>query len=41
MNGNFDKTPLFRFSNIIDSIISSYVLASMEGWPDIMNNYVS
>ena len=36
-----DSYPIFRFANIIDSMIMGYVLAAVEGWPDIMGNYVS
>jgi len=32
--------PTFKFSNILTALISSYVLANSEGWPDIMNSYV-
>ena len=38
-NGIMDTGPAFKFSNIIDAFITSYVLATMEGWPDIMNSY--
>ena len=38
-NGIMDTGPAFKFSNIIDAFITSYVLSSMEGWPDIMNSY--
>jgi hypothetical protein len=41
MDGNMDSYPNFRFSNIIESMILGYVLAAVEGWPDIMGNYVS
>ncbi len=34
-----DTGPAFKFSNIFTSIISSYVLSTQEGWPDIMNSY--
>ena len=36
-----DSYPIFRFDNIINSMINGYILASVEGWPDIMGNYVS
>ena len=38
-NGIMDTGPAFKFSNIFTSIISSYVLSTQEGWPDIMNSY--
>ena len=38
-NGIMDTGPAFKFSNIINSIITSYVLSTQEGWPDIMNSY--
>jgi hypothetical protein len=38
-NGIMDTGPAFKFSNIITSFITSYVLSTMEGWPDIMNSY--
>ena len=38
-NGIMDTGPAFKFSNIIDAFITSYVLSSMEGWPEIMNSY--
>ena len=38
-NGIMDTGPAFKFSNIMDAFITSYVLATMEGWPDIMNSY--
>ena len=34
-----DTGPAFKFSNILTSFITSYVLSTMEGWPDIMNSY--
>ena len=34
-----DTGPAFKFSNIIDAFVTSYVLSTMEGWPDIMNSY--
>ena len=38
-NGIMDTGPSFKFSNIIDAFITSYVLSTMEGWPDIMSSY--
>ena len=38
-NGIMDTGPAFKFSNIITSFITAYVLSTMEGWPDIMNSY--
>ena len=38
-NGIMDTGPTFKFSNIIDAFITSYVLSTMEGWPEIMSNY--
>ena len=38
-NGIMDTGPSFKFSNIAQSIITSYVLSTMEGWPDIMYSY--
>ena len=38
-NGIMDTGPTFKFSNIANSIITSYVLSTQEGWPDIMNSY--
>ena len=38
-NGIMDTGPAFKFSNIATSIITSYVLSTMEGWPDIMYSY--
>ncbi len=32
--------PTFKFSNILQALVSSYVLANGEGWPDIMASYV-
>jgi hypothetical protein len=32
--------PTFKFSNILNSLITAYVLANGEGWPDIMSSYV-
>jgi len=41
MYGNWDQIPFYRFTNIVDGFITSYVLAAMEGWPDIMVQYVN
>ena len=38
-NGIMDTGPKFKFSNIFISLVTSYVLGNMEGWPDIMNDY--
>ena len=38
-NGIMDTGPAFKFSNIATSFITSYVLSTMEGWPDIMYSY--
>ena len=38
-NGIMDTGPAFKFSNIINSFITAYVLSTQEGWPDIMNSY--
>ena len=38
-NGIMDTGPAFKFSNIANSFITSYVLSTMEGWPDIMYSY--
>ena len=38
-NGIMDTGPAFKFSNIFTSFITSYVLSTQEGWPDIMNSY--
>jgi hypothetical protein len=35
-----DAGPTFKFSNILNALISSYVLANGEGWPAIMASYV-
>ena len=34
-----DTGPAFKFSNIGTALITSYVLSTQEGWPDIMNSY--
>ena len=38
-NGIMDTGPAFKFSNIASSLVTSYVLSTQEGWPDIMNSY--
>ena len=38
-NGIMDTGPSFKFSNIGTSLITSYVLSTQEGWPDIMSSY--
>ena len=38
-NGIMDTGPAFKFTNILTSFITAYVLSTMEGWPDIMNSY--
>ena len=38
-NGIMDTGPTFKYSNIANSIITSYVLATQEAWPDISNSY--
>ena len=38
-NGIMDTGPSFKFSNIGTALITSYVLSTQEGWPDIMNSY--
>ena len=38
-NGIMDTGPTFKFSNLKSSLITSYILSTMEGWPDIMNSY--
>ena len=38
-NGIMDTGPSFKFSNLKSSLITSYILSTMEGWPDIMNSY--
>jgi len=36
-----DLYPRFKYDNIINSMILGYIIASLEGWPDIMSEYVS
>ena len=38
-NGIMDTGPMFKFSNIFNSLITSYILGTMEGWPEIMQSY--
>ena len=38
-NGIMDTGPTFMYSNIATSIITSYVLATQEAWPEIMDSY--
>ena len=38
-NGIMDTGPSFKFTNLKTSIITSYILSTMEGWADIMNSY--
>ena len=38
-NGIMDTGPKFKFSNIFSSLVTAYTLGSMEGWPEIMNDY--
>ena len=38
-NGIMDTGPTFKFSNILISLITAYVLSNTEGWPDIMESY--
>jgi hypothetical protein len=38
-NGVMDTGPAFKFSNIATGLVTSYVLSTQEGWPDIMNSY--
>ena len=38
-NGTMDTGPTFKFSNLKSSLITSYILSTMEGWPDIMDSY--
>ena len=38
-NGIMDTGPSFKFTNIVTSFITAYVLSTMEGWPDIINSY--
>ena len=38
-NGIMDTGPTFKFSNLKTSLITSYILSTMEGWGDIMNSY--
>ena len=38
-NGIMDTGPPFKYSNLITSLITSYILSTMEDWPEIMNTY--
>ena len=38
-NGIMDTGPTFMYSNIATSLITSYVLATQEAWPEIMDSY--
>ena len=38
-NGIMDTGPAFLYSNIATSIITSYILATQEAWPEIMDSY--
>ena len=38
-NGVMDTGPTFKFSNIKTAFITSYILSTMEEWPNIMNSY--
>ena len=38
-NGIMDTGPSFKFSNILISMVTAYVLSNTEGWPEIMNSY--
>ena len=38
-NGIMDTGPIFKYSNIATSLITSYVLATQESWPKISNSY--
>ena len=38
-NGIMDTGPTFKFDNIFNSLVTSYVLSTMEGWPELMNEY--
>ena len=38
-NGIMDTGPTFMYSNIATSIITSYILATQEAWPEIMDSY--
>lgn len=40
MGGSFDYIPKFSFINIFDSMVISYIMSTMEGWPDIMGQYL-
>ena len=38
-NGIMDTGPTFKYSNIATSLITSYVLATQEAWPNISDSY--
>ena len=38
-NGIMDTGPSFKFTNLKTSLITSYILSTMEGWPELMNSY--
>ena len=38
-NGIMDTGPTFKFSNLETSLVTSYILSTMEGWPNIMSSY--
>ena len=38
-NGIMDTSPTFKYSNIATSLITSYVLATQEAWPNISDSY--
>jgi hypothetical protein len=35
-----NAAPMFKFDNIFNGMIASYMLANTEGWTDIINQYV-
>ena len=38
-NGIMDTGPTFKYSNIANSLITSYILATQESWPAISDSY--
>ena len=38
-NGIMDTGPTFKYSNIATSLITSYILATQEAWPNISDSY--
>ena len=38
-NGIMDTGPTFKYSNIANSLVTSYVLATQESWPAISDSY--